>query len=327
MYFNLGTVLSDRVMFAVLDTDSLDVDVLTNAEYQECLRLGFTIYNTNAPMTFRYYKDGTSKIVASKERVNGLDRPVIIVSYIESIAVLAKLDFKLSLQTAIYSFPEPNERVLTLIKFFDHSNEFIWRDLPEIEEPSPDIKAFGNNLFALRNVEYVDDWELGRGDVIGVRNLGMHFKNTMHDLTISSIKVQPLHNKSSLITVTISGWLGGLYIKSSIEKKVVNNYYRQFYYVFDAQAKVFDKCRLTFKTDNANGKLTSLPRFSSNWVLARAMINNSHIKVHKDLSMIGELLDGLHFKLLNDGRKYTLFPESRMGTLTDEERRYWDNLQ
>lgn len=314
-------------MTAVLDTDSLDIDVLTDAEYQECLRLGFTICNTNIPMVFRNYKEGTSRILASKAELKGLDTPVIIISYIESTAVLAKVDFKLGLQTMIYAFDE-SSGLLNAVRFFGHTDEIVWSDLPDIKEPGPDdaSKAVGNNLYALRNLEYVGGWELSKGDIRGARADGMIFKDRMHDIKITGIKVSHLNNGSSLIAVTVYGLVDGTYNERGTEKSVVNNYYRQFYYVFDARTRNFDKCMLTLKTDKPIGKLKTLPRFSSNWVLFRVMINKSYIKVHEDVKKIGDLSDGLHMKLLGDRRKYTLYPESILGILTDADKSYWGSI-
>lgn len=56
------------------------------------------------------------------------------------------------------------------------------------------------------------------------------------------------------------------------------------------------------------------------------MINKSYIKVREDVKKIGELFDGLHMKLLCDRRKYTLYPEGILGTLTDADKSYWDSL-
>lgn len=335
MYFYIGNVIEDlsesneNIMYAILDTDTCDVDVLTKVEYQECMNLGFKILSASNIHTYRRYKQGTSKIVAKKVDRFGFN---FIISYIESLALFATLDFKLGLETAIYELDRA-DKTLTLQQEFRQRDDILFNTYSNIEEPSSnELGARRNNIYALRYLEYMTSTASAKSDIFLAKKDGMLFKKGMHDLTVSSISVMSLSNGSFLIKVTITGFLEGTLFTDNRTKRVVNTYLRQFYYLYDTRTYDFHKCLLTLDdTDWGSGgfygfrgtKLVTLPRTSSNWVLFRAMLNKSYIRMPYEVKDIAVLEGGSHLKLLGDKDSYSLYPLDKINSLTDEDRRYW----
>lgn len=330
MYFCVGTVVSATPMYVILDTGTSDIDIITETEYNECLKLGFTIIKASKLFVLREYKKDITRVLA--KRVDMLGSKFII-SFAKTTASFATLDFSIGLETLLYSFNEPAQELI-LCKHIKYSDNILCKKLNNIFDPIS-VKASGNSIYALRTMEYCDGEKLVKCDINRARKKGMSFDSKMCNIRVDNIKVQMLHNNSFLVAVTIFSEIKGTLDLVQGTKQVTNYYSRQFYYLYDIRTNAFTECILAL--DNTilgsdeyygwnRGTLVTLPRVSSNWVLMRVMLNKSYIKTSRSNSDIGDLKDGLHLTLLGEKKPFTLLPSGSVDSLTEEDIKYWDKL-
>lgn len=330
MYFCVGTVVSATPMYVVLDTGTSDIDIITETEYKECLKLGFTIIKASKLFVLREYKKDITRVIA--KRVDMLGSKFII-SFAKTTASFATLDFSIGLETLLYSFNEPAQELI-LCRHIKYSDNILCKKLDNIFDPIS-VRASGNSIYALRTMEYCDGEKLVKYDINRARKKGMSFDSRMGNIRVDNIKVQMLHNNSFLIAVAISSEIKGTLDSGQSTKQVTNYYSRQFYYLYDIRTNVFTECLLALDSTILGsdeyygwnrGTLVTLPRVSSNWVLTRVMLNKSYLKASRDSSEIGELVDGLHLTLIGEKKPFTLLPSGSIDSLTEEDIKYWDSL-
>lgn len=330
MYFCVGTVVSATPMYVVLDTGTSDIDIITETEYKECLKLGFTIIKASKLFVLREYKKDITRIMA--KRVDMLGSKFII-SFARTTASFATLDFSIGLETLLYSFNEFAQELI-LCRHIKYSDNILCKKLDNIFDPIS-MKASGNSIYALRTMEYCDGEKLVKCDINRARKKGMSFDSKMSNIHVNSIKVQMLHNNSFLVAVTISSEIKGTLDSGQSTKQVTNYYSRQFYYLYDRRTNAFTECLLALDSTILGsdeyygwnrGTLVTLPRVSSNWVLTRVMLNKSYLKASRNSAEIGELVDGLHLILIGEKKPFTLLPSGSIDSLTEEDIKYWDRL-
>lgn len=330
MYFCVGTVVASTPMYIILDTGTSDIDIITETEYMECLRLGFTVIKSSKLFVIREYKKDITRVIA--KRVDMLGSKFII-SFAKTTASFATLDFSIGLETLLYSFNEPAQELI-LCRHIKYSDNILCKKLDNIFDPIS-VRASGNSIYALRTMEYCDGEKLVKYDINRARKKGMSFDSKMSNIRVASIKVQMLHNNSFLVAITISSEIKGTLDLAQGTKQVTNYYSRQFYYLYDIRTNAFTECILAL--DNTilgsdeyygwnKGTLVTLPRVSSNWVLMRVMLNKSYIKTSRSNADIGDLKDGLHLTLLGEKKPFTLLPSGSIDSLTEEDIKYWDKL-
>ncbi len=330
MYFCVGTVVSATPMYVILDTGTSDIDIITETEYNECLKLGFTIIKASKLFVIREYKKDITRVLA--KRVDMLGSKFII-SFAKTTASFATLDFSIGLETLLYSFNEPAQELI-LCRHIKYSDNILCKKLDNIFDPIS-VRASGNSIHALRTMEYCDGEKLVKYDINRARKKGMSFDSKMSNIRVASIKVQMLHNNSFLIAVTISSEIKGTLDLAQGTKQVTNYYSRQFYYLYDIRTNAFTECLLALDSTILGsdeyyswnkGTLVTLPRVSSNWVLIRVMLGKSYLKTSRSSADIGDLKDGLHLTLLGEKKPFTLLPSGSIESLTEEDIKYWDKL-
>lgn len=331
MYFCVGTVVAATPMYVILDTDTSDVDIITETEYEVCLRLGFTILKASKLFVLREYKEGITRVIAKHVDMLGSK---FIISFVKTTASFVTLDFSVGLETLLYDFNEPAQELI-LCRHIKYSDNILCKKLDNIFDPISSVKSSGNSIYALRTMEYCDGEKLVKCDINRARKKGMSFDSKMSNLHVDSIKVQMLHNNSFLVAVTISSEIKGTLNLGLSTKQVTNYYSRQFYYLYDIRTNAFTECILALDKVIPGsykyygwyrGNLVILPRVSSNWVLTRVMLNNSYLKASRSSAEIGELVDGLHLTLLGEKKPFTLLPSGSVDSLTEENIKYWDRL-
>lgn len=330
MYFCVGTVISATPMYVILDTGTSDIDILTETEYKECLKLGFIVIKASKLFVLREYRKDITRVIA--KRVDMLGSKFII-SFAKTTASFATLDFSIGLETLLYSFNEPAQELI-LCRHINYSDNILCKKLDNIFDPIS-LKASGNSIYALRTMEYCDGEKLVKCDINRARKKGMSFDSKMGNIRVESIKVQMLHNNSFLVAVIISSEIKGTLDSGQGTKQVTNYYSRQFYYLYDIRTNAFTECILALDSTILGsdeyygwnrGTLVTLPRVSSNWVLTRVMLNKSYLKTSRTSAEIGELVDGLHLTLIGEKKPFTLLPSGSIDSLTEEDIKYWDRL-
>lgn len=330
MYFCVGTVVASTPMYVILDTGTSDIDIITETEYNNCIKLGFTIIKASKLFVIREYKKDLTRVLA--KRVDMLGSKFII-SFAKTTASFATLDFSVGLETLLYSFNESAQELI-LSRHIKYSDNILCKKLNNIFDPIS-VKSSGNSIYALRTMEYCDGEKLVKYDINRARKKGMSFDSKMSNIRVGSIKVQMLHNNSFLVAVTISSEIKGILDLAQGTKQVTNYYSRQFYYLYDIRTNSFTECILALDSTILGsdeyygwnrGTLVTLPRVSSNWVLMRVMLNKSYIKTSRSNADIGDLKDDLHLTLLGEKKPFTLLPSGSIDTLTEEDIKYWDKL-
>lgn len=239
MYFCVGTVVAATPMYVILDTGTSDIDIITETEYNNCIKLGFKVIKASKLFVIREYKKDLTRVLA--KRVDMLGSKFII-SFAKTTASFATLDFSIGLETLLYSFNEPAQELI-LCKHIKYSDNILCKKLNNIFDPIS-VKASGNSIYALRTMEYCDGEKLVKCDINRARKKGMFFDSKMSNIHVNSIKVQMLHNNSFLVAVTISSEIKGTLDSGQDTKQVTNYYSRQFYYLYDIRTNVFTECLL-----------------------------------------------------------------------------------